>query len=175
MAPQLPNIVGIEDLTPEMVRGRLSYDAVSGLFTWKVSPSRGVKAGSIAGHVRTDGYVNIRLFYRFYAAHRLAWFYTHGTWPPIIDHKDGDKANNRLDNLREATKAQNIVNRKPPKGYFWSSRDKIFQSKIVVNGETLLLGRFRTAEAAHAAYLVAHEKHYGEFSFTRRSATGNQP
>lgn len=71
---------------------------------------RGPK-GAIAGTSDPRGYRVIRIDKVMHAAHRLAWFYVHGRWPePGVDHRNGDKSDNRIANLREATAAQNLEN-----------------------------------------------------------------
>lgn len=160
-----------DSLTAEMARDRLSYDPSSGLLTWKVSPSQNCKAGSLAGSRMQKGYITIRLFRTGYQAHRLAWLIVCGEWPEQIDHIDGDKANNRLSNLREATNSQNQAN-KPYRGYFYSQRENRFGAATRLHKGKLFLGYFDTAAEARAAYLEAHRKLHGEFSFTQRTAGG---
>lgn len=163
-----------EQITAQMVRDRLDYDRETGVLRWKVSPCNNCPVGSIAGGKGCRGYVSVKLLHHPYQAHRLAWLIVHGTWPGIIDHIDGDKTNNALANLREATASQNQVN-KPCRGYHYSSRVGRFGSSIRVNGEKVWLGYFDTAEAARSAYLAEHAKHHGEFSFTQRPAGGQAP
>lgn len=153
------------------VRDRLAYDAETGAFTWKISPSNNWAAGSPAGSKNKTGYIAIRLFGRPYQAHRLAWLIVHGTWPAEIDHRDGDKANNRLLNLREATNTQNQAN-KPCKGYFYNRRAGRFGAALRVGGQKRFLGFFDTAEEARSAYLAAHAAVHGEYSFVHRAAGG---
>ena len=72
--------------------------------------SRAVK-GKEAGTLEKTGYIRIKLNGHKYMAHRLAWFYEYGKWPTKeIDHKDNIKHHNWIDNLREATRSENIIN-----------------------------------------------------------------
>lgn len=97
------------------VRRVIDYDAVAGTFYWRVKMSDKIKAGYSAGSVNVKGYHKIRIKGKTYAAHRLAWLYVHGKWPVCeIDHKDRNKLNNKIDNLREATKSQNSKNKDIP-------------------------------------------------------------
>jgi hypothetical protein len=93
----------------EHLRQILSYRPETGLFKWKATLSNRAKAGDVAGSPNTKGYISIKVEGRQYKAHRLAWYFVYGQDPSDleIDHKDLDKGNNRIENLRLATKAQN--------------------------------------------------------------------
>src|SRR5882672_2364605 len=98
------------DITAAYLRTILHYDPKTGIFRWRVrmSPARG--AGEIAG-AKSGNYIRIGIKRRWYQAHRLAWLYVHGKWPLYwLDHANGDKLDNRLENLREATHSQNQMN-----------------------------------------------------------------
>src|SRR5260370_40019772 len=96
------------ELTQERLHSLLDYDPDSGVFRWKCSCDHGRRGRRSAGDVaggwaggRNSAYWMIGIDYRRYLAHRLAWFYVHGEWPPHqIDHIDLDKTNNTLVNLR---------------------------------------------------------------------------
>src|SRR5258707_393996 len=94
------------------LRKYLSYDAGTGEFRWlRTDRAHCRTVGKIAGCVGNDGYLFITVCRKFYTAHRLAWFYIHGKWPTEqIDHIDGDRLNNAISNLREATNLQNQRN-----------------------------------------------------------------
>lgn len=158
-------------LTQERLMQKVHYDPISGIFTWK--KGRGpVKGGSVAGRPHFQGYVRISIDYKDYLAHRLAWLYVHGEWPSDeIDHANGNKTDNRIENLRQATRAENCRNVKVHKRNRLgikgvSERDdcvKRFSSQIRIDGKVRQLGRYETAEEAKAAYDEAALKHYGEF------------
>jgi hypothetical protein len=109
---------------------------------------------------------------RQYAAHRLAWLHMTGEWPPAdIDHANGDPGDNRWNNLRAATRAQNISNGRKRstntsgfKGVSWRSAKEKWQAAITVNGLKRFLGYFDDPAEAHAAYVRAAEKYHGEFA-----------
>jgi hypothetical protein len=97
-------------LTFEDVSAKLSYDAAIGVFTWKVSVARNVKAGSVAGSFkntkssRTSGkktnYLYIRINHYEMPASRVAWLLHHGEWPSSnVIFKDGDTTNLKIENL----------------------------------------------------------------------------
>ena len=102
-------------------------------------------AGSVAGAVRPrDGYIQIAVRRKIYQAHRLAWFYVHGAWPKEqIDHINGNPGDNRLCNLREATRyenAQNLhgANARNKAGLLGVSRNlhyDLWRARIMKNGK----------------------------------------
>ena len=150
-------------MTQEELKALLHYDSITGIFTWIVSGKKR-KIGTRAGHVqKLHGYRVIGINYQIYREHRLAWLYVHGYLPDEqIDHRDGDKTNNKLDNLREATNLQNHQNRKCQTnnssgfvGVHLHKQTNKWRSKINVNGKAKHLGLFNTAEEAHSAYLKA--------------------
>ncbi len=152
------------ELTAEYVRAVLHYAPETGLFTRLRQMSATALVGDIAGHCKAStGYWTIGLCGRYYQAHRLAFFYMTGEWPPHeVDHVDGDRANNRWANLRAATKSENLQNRSRPKkgsrsGFLGVSPRKYgrWHAEIKFGGERRHLGTFNSAELAHAAYLEA--------------------
>lgn len=154
------------------LREVLQYDPDTGVFVWLVSTSNRVKVGAVAGRIRSDGSVRIGFDGRLYLAHRLAWFSVHGCWPSAeLDHLNRNPEDNRLCNLREATKTQNMWNTKRRcdnstgfKGVIWSKQKRKFQARITINGEPRHLGFFDDPSRAHAAYVSAAQRHFGEFA-----------
>lgn len=156
-------------LTVERLRELLHYDPETGIFTRLVDLGRLARVGMTAGSPNERGYIKIRIDGTYYRAHHLAWFYMTGEFPApgTIDHKDTDGGNNEWENLRKATRSQNQANRKSClglKGARWHKRDKRWISSITVEGQVIHLGRFKTAEEAHAAYATAAREHFGEFA-----------
>ena len=149
----------------------LDYNPITGLFTWKIDRKGGSKAGDVAG-CHQSGYIYIKINYKLYAAHRLAWFFTYGQWPSeIIDHIDNNSTNNQILNLREASHSENMRNKKTYannktgyKGVSLNQSSGKFQAKIRVDGKQFSLGYYSTAEEAHKAYVEAANKHFGEFA-----------
>ncbi len=150
-------------LSQERLKELLSYDCDTGVFTHKLSRGGRVKAGGIAGYVRTDGYIYIRVDRIQYLAHRLVWLYVEGCWPTdLVDHRDGSKINNRRENLREATPSQNSQNvgkasSNSTTGFLGVSKipGERFRAVIKTDRKQKSLGCFKTAEEAHSAYLKA--------------------
>lgn len=86
----------------------LEYDYSDGELRWIKRPSNRVQIGDPAGTVNPDGYIQLQFFGKLYKAHNLVWFMCYGKWPEnILDHKDRDRANNRLDNLQDVTNRVN--------------------------------------------------------------------
>ena len=112
------------ELTQGTLRELVDYDPQTGTFTWRWRERHWFTSDRIwhswnAKHagkpafttIASDGYVAGRLLGRTYHVHRLAWFHVHGTWPAIdIDHRNRVRSDNRLDNLRLATRSQNKAN-----------------------------------------------------------------
>ena len=150
-------------LTQQRLTKLLNYDPATGDFTWLVRTSRRVKVGDIAGHFAANGYRHIGIDGKVWLAHRLTWLYMTGDFPvDQIDHINGVKADNRFCNLREATGAENqqnlplpIHNKSGFMGVSWSRERRKWSAYIQIAGRTKYIGRFSTAESAHAAYLAA--------------------
>lgn len=155
-------------LTVERAREKVSYDAETGIITWKQSIYKPGLVGAEAGWVDTHGHRVIEIDGRRYKASRLAWFYTFGRWPKHeIDHRDRDPSNNRLSNLREATRTENVINRSRtrrnglPRGV--DPNKKGFMARVRRDGRLYHLGTFPTPEEASAAYEKAATALFGEF------------
>lgn len=146
-------------LTLQRLQELLSYEPITGKFTWLVQQGRRISKGSIAGSITNLGYCSIKIDGRPYQAHRLAWLYMYGVWPThFIDHIDGIRSNNKPDNLREATHTQNTHNTEKRvnntsgfKGVTQIPNGK-FVAKIGINSRTQNLGTYATAELASEAY-----------------------
>lgn len=159
-------------ITQSELQEILHYDPETGIFTRRVaSANNKMKAGQVAGGLSDKGYILIRVRSRRYAAHRLAWLYIHGSFPPDgTDHINGVRDDNRLCNLRPATKSQNGMNQGKQrsntsgfKGVYWSSQHQKWRAQCVANGKKYYLGLFDAAEDASAAYSASAIKHHGQF------------
>lgn len=158
------------DLSAIRLRELLDYDRETGAFKWRslTSSKSRVKVGDVAGCI-ASGYWLIQVDGVLYRAHRLAWLYVHGVWPTNdLDHRDTVKHHNWIENLREATDAQNMQNNRVARrnnkcgllGVSWNKRDLVWQSNIKVNYKSMNLGSFDDPMDAHLAYLSAKaEKH----------------
>ena len=148
----------------------VEYNPETGAMTWLKPTSNRVKAGARAGSLAGNGYWQIKLDGTVYNYHRVAWFYVTGVWPDRwIDHKNGDIADNRFNNLRLSSISQNAGNMKRRadnmtglKGV--ERKRKKFAARIRHEGERHNLGVFDTPEEAHAAYFEAAQRLFGEFA-----------
>lgn len=173
----------------ENIRSLLHYDPLTGIFTWlrrtadmfDASATRSAEhickiwnaryAEKITGCPNGHGYLAIIIGRINYDAHLLAWLYMTGEWPVnLVDHEDRDPANNRWENLREATRSENAVNSPIRanntsgfKGACRGKGHKKWQANIRAYGKLHYLGYFNTPEEAHAAYAEASKRLHGEF------------
>lgn len=158
-------------LTVERLKELLSYDPETGVWTWLISPRQNVAVGSPAGYLQ-NGYRVITIDRKPYRAARLAFLYMTGILPAIfIDHENLNRSDDRWSNLREASRSANGANRPINKnntsgfkGVSWHRSAGKWGARIRVCGRSRRLGLFSTPEAAHAAYIVAADLHFGEFA-----------
>ena len=145
------------------------FEYRGGALYWRVDRGSNAKAGARAGRLLPTGYRSIHVSGRRYQEHRLIFLMHHGVMPPQIDHINGVKDDNRIENLREATYSQNQVNtaareshsgfrgvRFVPKTSRWAAR-------IFVNGKEIRIGTFPTPELASAAYQQKASEVFGAF------------
>ena len=152
-------------LTAERLRSLVSYNQETGLFYRIVKTSNRANMCVPAGCL-SHGYVVFHIGNVLYHAHRLAWLHVTGSWPKEeIDHINGNRSDNRFCNLRECTSAQNNQNfgirsdnKRGLTGVHLDKRDGVFYGRIKLNNKIIHLGRFKTAEEAHAAYVEAKSR-----------------
>ena len=157
----------MEKLTQEHLKKVLHYNPDTGIFTWKAREGCGRRAGAIAGG-RCNGYVVIGINYKHYTAHRLAFLYMCGSFPNRhVDHIDHNRSNNKFNNLRAVTQAQNNRNATAQKnnssgvtGVYWAKKKRRWLAKIGYNNKVIHLGAFKDKRLAIEAR-KAGEKKYG--------------
>lgn len=146
----------------------LSYDPATGVFVWIRSTNRRGTPGSVAGCPNSYGYWRIPFFGRYYMAHRLAWLFSTGHQPPgQIDHINGCRSDNRIENLRLATQAENTKNsiskgcRTGVKGV--TKNGNRFYGRVHFNYKSYNAGSYGTLEEARIAVEALREKLHKEF------------
>lgn len=155
-------------ITENRLKCLVSYNSETGIFTWKTRPSNRVRVGDIAGTLDSNGYIYIKLDGKRYFAHRLSWLYMYGQWPVAdIDHKNGIRNDNRIENLRLATKNENQQNRKLNKnntsgymGVYYDQTKNKWVSKINVKSIRKHLGYYDTSEEAYSRYVLAKAEYH---------------
>jgi hypothetical protein len=151
---------------------KLLFDYVDGRLIAKTN-SKTRKIGQTFCTVTEKGYLKGSVNGKSYKAHRLVFLYHHGYMPLQIDHIDGNPANNLIENLREATSAQNNQNRKAIgasniKGVYWHKQINRWVASICVNRKNIHLGSFENIDDAASVATQARQKLHGEFA--RRQA-----
>lgn len=155
------------EITQKDVLDDFSYN--NGSLFWNSRASQ-MKVGDLAGSVSSRGYRQIRYKDRIIMAHRLIFLFHHGYMPDLIDHIDRDRSNNKIENLRPATKRQNAFNSASHKdsiskfkGVTFDKRKKKWMAQIFHNQKNKFLGYFLNEELAYAAYKAAAVEIHGEF------------
>lgn len=150
-------------MTQAELKEIITYDPDTGFVKWKqTGKGRKIKPPNISdGVLELEGYVSMQIKRKRYKVHRLIWLYMTGDWPKDqIDHINRNPTDNRWCNLREVTCQQNQFNRNS-KGYYLDKKTGKYDSMIFVNGKSLYLGRYETAQEAKKAYLEAKYKFHG--------------
>lgn len=163
-------------LTQTELKELLAYDADKGVFYWKVHRRPQSPVGSVAGWKSGKNALRIELKGKNYLIHRLAWFYVHGTWPIQIDHRNGDRSDNRLCNLREANNSENQANMSAKsnnttghRGISLRRKTYIVQLYKTANGQKKKVSRrFNNLESAIQFSVQQSKQLHGEYSFFNR-------
>lgn len=144
----------MDELLPDF----LYYESITGIIRWKVKYGK-MAVNSQAGYIASDGYIRIGFKGKKYLAHRVAWFLYYGSWPSkVIDHIDGNKANNRIENLRDVTKSLNGFNRVEQHGV-GLYRNGRWRAYLNYAGKQTHIGYFDSEQEA----LLAHKEFKDKF------------
>jgi hypothetical protein len=170
------------DFDQKYLQSRLDYDPGIGIFYWRLKAvdDQATRGWNTRWSLKSAGriipingiqYIRIGIDYRPYLAHRLAWLYINGVWPDCdLDHVDGNGLNNKIENIRRATRSQNNMNQKLQKnntsgvkGVFRCPKSGKYWPQINENGNKHWLGTCDTLEEASERYRLASIKYHGEF------------
>jgi HNH endonuclease/AP2 domain len=168
------------DITPELLRQLIRFDEVSGEYFWVPRPRSMFKTNAafmsfnsrFAGKPALNtsnglGYLRSRFFGARHQAHRVVWAYHYGEWPEFeIDHINGNRADNRIENLRAVNAAANMQNKKVYRnnksgvsGVFRRPTSGRWQVSIAANGKRIGLGTYECFEEAVAVRKAAEVTH----------------
>lgn len=157
------------EVTQELLHELFEYK--DGVLYWKVSRTPKIKIGDSAGTLYKTGYLYTWIKNKQYRNHRLIFLMHHGFLPKYIDHVDNNPLNNRIENLREATKSQNGYNQKLNKkntsgikGVCWCKTKKRWKVQIWVEGKNKHLGYYDSIEVAKQVVQEARLKYHGAYA-----------
>ncbi len=157
----------------EYIQSVLEYNSETGIFRWKPRKRDTHHKARIFAGTKGKKAIQIVLSTKSYYAHRLAWVYIHGdilTTDMQIDHLNNNPFDNRMENLRIATHAENCSNARKwqkkqlPKGVSKQTISNRYRARLQVGKKVVYIGTFDTPELAHAAYTEAAQKYHGEFA-----------
>ena len=135
------------------------FEYKDGELVWNINKGT-AKIGDVAGCLDTQGYIQTSINSKPYRTHRLIYIYHNGDIPKglQVDHINGIRNDNHIENLRLATHQENQWNRTKAKGYTWNKRNNKWNAQIKVNGKRKHLGLFYNEDDAHQAYLNAKDE-----------------
>lgn len=162
-------------LTRERLLQVLDYDPATGAFVWKARPDKkpwtGKNAGKIAGSPHNGGYTAIAIDRKKYLAHRLAWLAVYGEWPDkFIDHRNLDKKDNRIGNLRLANFGESSANASirsdntsGHRGISFNKQRRRWDAYVHIDGVKWQFGSFKEKQLAIKEHARVAQQMFGEF------------
>jgi len=151
-------------------RLRELFDYCDGTLVRRITVSNNSKVGEVAGFVGSFGYLYASVDGKTYPLHLLVWIW-HGNAPAKVDHENTKRHDNRIENLRLATRSQNMCNRRRPvnntsgvKNVIWKKDKQKYRVRIGVNGKRMHIGDFADFELAELVAIEARAKYHGQFA-----------
>jgi len=158
-------------ITQTLVQELFNYDPLTGIVTRKITTNYNSKAGDVVGWKTSGGkYLAVSIQGKAMYIHRLAYLFTYGYLPKFIDHINGNRTDNRIDNLRECTQSQNGFNKKSTKSksgiknVVWHKNEKKWHVQITVNRKKHNFGYFKCIKEAEKIAVKARIELHGEFA-----------
>lgn len=156
----------------DRLREVFAYDPETGIVRNRITRHNKSKSGDSVGRPNYAGYLLVTVDRVVLRVHRIAWMLHYGSDAAgDIDHINGICSDNRIENLRQATRRENLWNRgatkintSGAKGVSWDKRRRKWRSRIGVNYKKIVLGYFSTVEEAAEAYREGAKKYHGEFA-----------
>jgi hypothetical protein len=150
-----------------------AFEYKDGTLFWKIDRGSNKVKGKPVGSVNGKGYLETKLDGKFIKVHRVVFEMHHGYAPEVIDHIDGNRQNNKIDNLRAATDGENKYNQKiyksntsGAKGVMWHEKYKKWRTQINYNGKRKCLGSFDSFDEACEFVALARDMVHGDFART---------
>jgi hypothetical protein len=156
-------------MTQDELKELLEYK--QGVLIAKTKYADKVIVGKAVGCMNSLGYIQVRIKNKTYYAHRLVFLYHHGFLPESVDHIDGNKSNNRIENLRAASLHQNNYNVKTPqsnksgvKNVHWNKKNNNWNVTLAANNKSMYFGAFDDLELASLVAQEARNLYHGEYA-----------
>ena len=138
---------------------------------WKIPTSNRVKKNEIVGTLTEHGYRFMSFNKKRLYVHRLIFYIFNSYYPKYVDHINGNRSDNRIENLRECTNSQNTANRNKLstnksgfKGVHFVKSTGKWRAQITIDSKPKHLGYFLTPEEANQAYSLEYKNHFKEFA-----------
>ncbi len=150
---------------------RIRYEKETGLLYWNDDTKNKRRGMLVGGSTNGKGYRKVKYRKAQLSQHRVIFFIHHGYMPELIDHIDCDRSNNRLENLRACTSAQNnqnarlaVTNTSGHKGVHFNKDDNAWAAEVKHNGKRIRFRYFKNKDDAINAVREARERLHGEFA-----------
>jgi len=158
-------------ITQQLIADTFEYK--DGCLYWKTlsHPNKQYLVGTLAGSIHKTGYHHITWCNKIQKAHRLIFMLHHGYMPKEIDHINGNRADNRIENLREVTRSQNQYNKAPQantsgiRNVSWHKKSQAWIVRLTMKGRIVFQQYFKDLEVAELVALEARDKFFGKFNY----------